>query len=160
MVFDFMEKYNGEYYKEVKNLFKKQKAIECSMDDFRARAENAKLVIWTGELIPASNIILVSASGVDFVSKELDVRCWEDKNTDILARSVNHSSLVLNMNGNSLTLDALSFENDWFFFVPEINWSRIYSEVFLLFVECEIPKIFVQMILDKFLKIFSKTDQK
>ncbi len=70
-----MEKYNGEYYKEVKNLFKKQKAIECSMDDFRARAENAKLVIWTGELIPASNIILVSASGVDFVSKELDVRC-------------------------------------------------------------------------------------
>ncbi len=45
------------------------------MDDFRARAENAKLVIRTGELIPASNIILVSASGVDFVCKELDVSC-------------------------------------------------------------------------------------
>jgi len=74
VVFDFMEKYNKEYYSEVKRLFAKQKAVECSMDDFRVKAENAKLVIRTGELLPASNIILVSASGVDFICNDLDIK--------------------------------------------------------------------------------------
>jgi D-ribose pyranase len=74
VVFDFMEKYNKEYYSEVKRLFAKQKAVECSMDDFRVKAENAKLVIRTGELLPASNIILVSASGVDFICNNLDIK--------------------------------------------------------------------------------------
>jgi len=74
VVFDFMQKYNPKYYEEIKRLFMKQKAVECSMDDFRDRAKAAKLFIRTGELLPASNIILVSASGVDFVSKELDIK--------------------------------------------------------------------------------------
>lgn len=74
VVFDFMEKFNKKYYDEVKKIFGKQKAVECSMDDFRARAKDAKLVIRTGELLPASNIILVSASGVDFICKELDIK--------------------------------------------------------------------------------------
>ena len=73
VVFDFMEKYNKKYYDEVKKIFVKQKAVECSMDDFRVLAEKAKLVIRTGELLPASNIILVSASGVDFICKDLDI---------------------------------------------------------------------------------------
>lgn len=73
VVFDFMEKYNSDYYQKVKSLFKKQKSVECSMDDFRKKAENAKLFIRTGELLPASNIILISASGVNFVAKDLDV---------------------------------------------------------------------------------------
>jgi D-ribose pyranase len=74
VVFDFMQKYNPKYYNEVQRLFKKQRVVECSMDDFRVRADAAKLFIRTGELLPASNIILVSASGVDFVCKELDIK--------------------------------------------------------------------------------------
>lgn len=73
VVFDFMKKYNAKYYDELKTFFKKQKGVECSMDEFRERAKDAKLVIRTGELLPASNIILVSASGVDFVCKDLDI---------------------------------------------------------------------------------------
>jgi len=73
VIFDFMKKYNEKYYSEVKNIFIKQKGVECSMDDFRIRANNAKLVIRTGELLPASNIILVSSSGVDFICKDLDI---------------------------------------------------------------------------------------
>jgi D-ribose pyranase len=73
VIFDFMEKYNKEYYLEVKNIFTKQKAVECSMDDFRNRANDAKLFIRTGELLPASNIILVSSSGVDFICNELNI---------------------------------------------------------------------------------------
>ena len=73
VIFDFMQKYNQKYYAEVNRIFAKQKAVECSMDDFRTRAEDAKLVIRTGELLPASNIILISASGVDTICKELDI---------------------------------------------------------------------------------------
>lgn len=75
VVFDFMQQYNEDYYNQVKSLMKKQKAVECSMDEFREKANAAKLVIRTGELLPCSNIILVSASGVSMVCDELDVNC-------------------------------------------------------------------------------------
>jgi D-ribose pyranase len=73
IVFDFMQRVNKEYYDEVKKIFVKQKFVECSMADFRVRAKEAKLMIRTGELLPASNIILVSASGVERVCKDLNI---------------------------------------------------------------------------------------
>ena len=73
VIFDFMKQYNQDYYDQVSKILQKQKATECSMDDFRRKAENAKLFIRTGELLPASNIILISASGVEQACRELDI---------------------------------------------------------------------------------------
>jgi D-ribose pyranase len=75
VIFDFMKDFNKGYYAEVKKMFAKQKPVECSMDEFRKRVEDAKLIIRTGELLPASNIILVSATGVEQFNKELNIEC-------------------------------------------------------------------------------------
>lgn len=75
VIFDIMEQYNEANYNLVKSLLKRQKGSEVSMPDFIKRGQNVKLYIRTGETMPASNILLVSASGVPFACDDLDVVC-------------------------------------------------------------------------------------
>lgn len=73
LIFDFMKLYNKEYYEELKRVFKNQKAFEISMEDFVEASKDAKLFVRTGELRPASNILLVSASGVRKMNQSFEV---------------------------------------------------------------------------------------
>ncbi len=80
IIFDFMKEFNKEYYDEVKGIFKNQRANEIPMTpDFVEASKEAKLFIRTGELRPASNIMLVSASGVKEVCESLDI-CFSSVN--------------------------------------------------------------------------------
>ena len=72
-VFDFMKQYNTEYYNEIKGFFVHQKSNEVSMPEFIELSKEAKLFIRTGELKPASNILLVSATGVRQMNEMMDV---------------------------------------------------------------------------------------
>lgn len=72
-VFDFMKDYNKDYYVQLHTFFKVQKCSEVSMPEFIERSKEAKLFIRTGELKPASNIMLMSATGVKEMNQELDV---------------------------------------------------------------------------------------
>ena len=62
-IIDFMKEYNRETYDELQKIFVKQDKKEVSMEEFIELSANAKLFIRTGELKPASNILLTSASG-------------------------------------------------------------------------------------------------
>lgn len=75
IIFDFMKDYNQEIYGQTTALLDKQEKEELSMAAFIARAKDAKLFVRTGELLPASNILLVSASGVSAFCDKLDVVC-------------------------------------------------------------------------------------
>lgn len=74
MIFDFMKDYNKEYYTQLHNFFKTQKYSEVSMQEFIECSKEAKLFIRTGELKPASNIMMVSATGVKEMNQDFDVR--------------------------------------------------------------------------------------
>lgn len=73
MIFDFMKEYNRETYDELKRIFIRQTAKEVSMDEFIAMSKDVKLFIRTGELKPASNILLTSASGASVKCEPFDV---------------------------------------------------------------------------------------
>ena len=62
VIFDFMKDYNKEYYNTLETIFKNQERQEVSMPDFVVLSKEAKLFIRTGELKPASNIMLTSAT--------------------------------------------------------------------------------------------------
>ena len=69
-----MEEANKEYYDFVKETFKdKQKYSEVSMPEFQKMTADAKFYVRTGELAPCSNIMLVSASGVDIFCDPMDI---------------------------------------------------------------------------------------
>lgn len=72
-IFDFMCQYNTEYYEKLKKIFVNQKAIEIPMPDFIEASKEAKLFIRTGELRPASNIMLTSATGVREMNEIFDI---------------------------------------------------------------------------------------
>lgn len=72
-VFDFMKEYNKEYYDWVTQIFKNHTSNEVSMTEFVEQSKDAKLFIRTGELKPASNILLVSATGVEKMNKRFDI---------------------------------------------------------------------------------------
>lgn len=74
LIFDFMEQYNKEYYDELKEIFVHQKASQVSMPEFIDASKEAKLFIRTGELRPASNILLVSATGVQEMNEIFNVQ--------------------------------------------------------------------------------------
>jgi D-ribose pyranase len=74
-IFDNMKDYNSEYYNEIRSLFLKQKATEVSMSGFQQLCADAKLFVRTGELLPCSNILLISASGVPMLCEPLDIIC-------------------------------------------------------------------------------------
>lgn len=63
MVFDVMKEKNPACYQLVTELFQAQSHSEVPMAQFLAAARDAKLFIRTGELRPASNLLLTSASG-------------------------------------------------------------------------------------------------
>lgn len=73
IIFDFMKQYNEEYYEELQKIFTNQKSLEISMQDFVEASKEAKLFIRTGELKPASNILLVSATGVKEMNETLNI---------------------------------------------------------------------------------------
>lgn len=73
VVFDFMKQYNEEYYKELRDIFINQQHSEVPMAEFTEASKEAKLFIRTGELRPASNIMLTSATGVREMNKSLEV---------------------------------------------------------------------------------------
>lgn len=74
-IFNFMELANKEYFDETTVLLSPLKSNQVSMDEFRELAMDAKLFIRTGELRPASNILLISASGVTSFCEQFDVHC-------------------------------------------------------------------------------------
>lgn len=73
VIFDFMKEYNQETYDALQAMFVKQTHREVSMPEFVELSREAKLFVRTAEFKPASNILLTSASGVDFMCKPLDV---------------------------------------------------------------------------------------
>lgn len=73
IIFDFMKVHNKEYYDEIKEIFVNQKSSEISMEDFIEVSKEAKLFIRTGELKPASNILLTSATGVREMNETLNI---------------------------------------------------------------------------------------
>lgn len=73
-IVDFMEVANPEYYELVKeNLKKYEIKKELSMEDFVEKTKEAKLVIRTGEALPASNIYLTSCSGDSWSIEQYEV---------------------------------------------------------------------------------------
>lgn len=73
-IVDFMEEANKEYYDLVTNAFDKYEVKErLSMEAFVEKTKEAKLVIRTGEPLPASNIYLTSCSGDPWSVEEYDV---------------------------------------------------------------------------------------
>lgn len=73
VIFDFMKEYNQEYYRFLKENLVHQISSEVSMEEFVRISAGAKLFIRTGEPKPASNILLVSATGVRSMNEKLDV---------------------------------------------------------------------------------------
>lgn len=63
VAFSAMKEKNEDCYRLIVNLFKNQKSSFVTMPEFQEIAKDAKLFIRTGELRPASNLLLVSASG-------------------------------------------------------------------------------------------------
>lgn len=73
-IVDFMEEANPEYYRVIKeNLKNYEVKKEMSMEDFLKKTKEAKVVIRTGESLPASNIYLTSCSGDSWSVKEYEV---------------------------------------------------------------------------------------
>ena len=73
VVFSVMQEKNPEYYQLLKRLFINQNSREVTMPEFIELAKEAKLFIRTGELTPASNLMLTSASGTEAACKKFDV---------------------------------------------------------------------------------------
>ena len=63
VAFRVMQEKNPDCYRLVTELFRNQKSAFVTMPEFLELAKDAKLFIRTGELRPASNLLLVSASG-------------------------------------------------------------------------------------------------
>ena len=78
-IFDFMKEYNRGTYDELQKIFVKQDKKEVSMEEFIELSANAKLFIRTGELKPASNILLTSASGAGPKRDPYDVSFSEEE---------------------------------------------------------------------------------
>lgn len=73
-IFDFMKRYNEDYYDELQKIFVNQTSDEISMPQFIEEAKEAKLFIRTGELKPASNILMTSATGVRELADSLEIK--------------------------------------------------------------------------------------
>ena len=73
-IVDFMEEANQEYYDLVTTAFEKYEIKEkLSMEQFVEKTKEAKVVIRTGEPLPASNIYLTSCSGDPWSVAEYEV---------------------------------------------------------------------------------------
>lgn len=74
VIFTAMKERNPRYYQVITQGFLYQKSSEVTMEEFIQRAADAKLFVRTGELLPASNILLISASGVPAACEKYDVK--------------------------------------------------------------------------------------
>lgn len=75
-IFDVMKEVNNEYYEFIKSTFKtSQNVFEVSAEDFFSLTKDAKFYVRTGDLAPCANIMLTSASGVDFICDPLNISC-------------------------------------------------------------------------------------
>ena len=73
-VVDFMHEANPEYYSLItENMGNYEVKKEVSMDEFVELTKNSKVVIRTGEPLPASNIYLTSCSGDPWSVNEYEV---------------------------------------------------------------------------------------
>lgn len=73
-IVDFMDEANPEYYEMVTKAFEKYDVKKkLSMEDFVEKTKEAKVVIRTGEPLPASNIYLASCSGDPWSVEEYEV---------------------------------------------------------------------------------------
>lgn len=73
-VVDLMQEVNPEYYSLIKeNMGNYEVKKEISMDEFVEITKKSKLVIRTGESLPASNIYLTSCSGDPWSVNEYEV---------------------------------------------------------------------------------------
>ena len=73
VIFDSMKTANPAYYEQITAMFINQTSKEVSMDEFLKEADFVKLFIRTGELRPASNIMLTSATGVRERNQKFDI---------------------------------------------------------------------------------------
>ena len=73
IVVDHMEIYNPQGLQQVQKIMIKQEQENLDFESFIERSRQSLVFIRTGELMPDSNIILVSASGVAEVSTPLNV---------------------------------------------------------------------------------------
>ena len=75
-VHDLMKKVNLECYEYVKSCLDRQEGNEVAFGILKEKANQAKMMIRTGDIRPCSNLVLVAASGVpEMVRKyELDRR--------------------------------------------------------------------------------------
>lgn len=71
--FAVMPEKNPDCYHLVSSLFHFQERTLVSMSEFLELSHDAKLFIRTGELRPASNLLLVSASGTQPAVEKFDV---------------------------------------------------------------------------------------
>lgn len=69
-----MAERNPKYRQELKAIFQNQACKELAGQDFVDYTKDAKFFVRTGEFLPYSNILLVSASGVPSASSQFDVR--------------------------------------------------------------------------------------
>ena len=73
IVVDHMEIYNPQGLQQVQKIMIKQEQENLDFESFIERSRQSLVFIRTGELMPDSNIILVSASGVAEVCTPLNV---------------------------------------------------------------------------------------
>lgn len=77
-IVDFMDEANPEYYQLVTEKLKKYDVKQkLSMEEFVEKTKEAKVVIRTGEPLPASNIYLTSCSGDPWSVEEYEVTLEE-----------------------------------------------------------------------------------
>lgn len=77
-IVDFMDEANPEYYNLVTEKLKKYDVKQkLSMEEFVEKTKEAKVVIRTGEPLPASNIYLTSCSGDPWSVEEYEVTLEE-----------------------------------------------------------------------------------
>lgn len=73
IVVDHMEKYNPQGLMGLEKMMPEQVQERLDFETFIERSKGSLIFVRTGELIPDSNIILISASGVGSVCGPLDV---------------------------------------------------------------------------------------
>lgn len=64
---------NAKVYHALDDMLVKQEKVLAGPDEFLKEAREAKVVIRTAEVTPCCNVILYSASGIEELSRPLDV---------------------------------------------------------------------------------------
>jgi D-ribose pyranase len=76
-VVDSIDQFNSKCSMELNQLMPKHTRKEVDFEILCEASKTAKLVIRTAEPLPASNIVLISSSGVPSLCKEFDIHILE-----------------------------------------------------------------------------------